>query len=95
MNLNPKYKPVLGPCYKVCSQCRKMQTLLNIRGELFMNAELDSKTATDVLAKLGVSLPELTFRVPRRLQTFANICYNWFHNCREVARLCAGKITTN
>jgi hypothetical protein len=50
-----------------------MQALHHIRGELSMNAELDSneehKTATDVLAKLGISLPELSFRVPLRLQT--------------------------
>jgi hypothetical protein len=95
MNLNPKHKPVLGPCYKVWSQCRQMQTLQHIRGELSMNAELDSKTATDVLAKLGISLPELSFRVPLRLQTFANICCNWLYNCGEVARLCAGKMATN
>ena len=64
-----------------------------------MNAELDSKeehkTATDVLAKLGISLPELSFRVPLRLQTFANICCNWLHYCGEDARPCGGTLTAN
>jgi len=64
-----------------------------------MNAELDSKqehkTATDVLAKLGISLPELSFRVQLRLQTYANICCNWLHYCGEDARACGGKLTIN
>lgn len=95
MNLNPKHKPVLGLCYKVWSRYRQMQTLQHIRGELSVNAELGSKTATDVLAKLGISLPELSFRVPLRLQTFANICCNCFHYCGEDARPCGGELTTN
>jgi hypothetical protein len=99
MNLNPKHKPVWGPYYKVWSQYRQMQTLQHIRGELSMNAELDSKekpkTATGVLAKLGISLPELSFRVPLTIQTFANICCNRFHYCGEDARPCDGKLTTN
>jgi len=61
-----------------------------------MNAELDSKeehkTVTDVLAKLGISLRELSFRVPLRLQTYADIYCNWWHYCGEDARLCGGKM---